>query len=187
MKCARNVFLSVLPVWPVQGTPDTQGRALSHVASLDVPRSSDLLELPPATMRNLELTQTLRGEDAPTLLSLLDTCRTGMGSRTLKRWILEPPRERQLAQQRLDAIAALQGLHGDGVWRALREIPFGAVRTYGTLALAVGRPTAVRAVAKANATMKAMFCFSKAMPSTTAITPRLRVVMRETRSSLIAP
>ena len=59
----------------------TQGRALSHVASLDVPRSSDLLELPPATMRNLELTQTLRGEDAPTLLSLLDTCRTGMGSR----------------------------------------------------------------------------------------------------------
>jgi DNA mismatch repair protein MutS len=25
--------------------------------------------------------QTLRGEDAPTLLSLLDTCRTGMGSR----------------------------------------------------------------------------------------------------------
>ena len=38
------------------------------------------------------------------------------------------------------------------VWRALREIPFGTVRTYGTLALAVGRPTAVRAVAKANAT-----------------------------------
>lgn len=38
------------------------------------------------------------------------------------------------------------------VWRALREIPFGQVRTYGNLALAVGRPTAVRAVARANAT-----------------------------------
>ena len=38
------------------------------------------------------------------------------------------------------------------VWRALREIPFGQLHTYGTLALAVGRPTAVRAVAKANAT-----------------------------------
>ena len=38
------------------------------------------------------------------------------------------------------------------VWRALREIPFGQVRTYGALALAVGRPTAVRAVARANAT-----------------------------------
>ena len=35
------------------------------------------------------------------------------------------------------------------------------------------------AMAKASDTMKAMFCFSKAMPSTTAITPSARVVMRE--------
>jgi DNA mismatch repair protein MutS len=46
-----------------------------------VERASELLDLPPATHRNLELVQTLRGEDSPTLLSLLDTCRTGMGSR----------------------------------------------------------------------------------------------------------
>ena len=43
----------------------TQGRALAHVRSLAVQRASDLLDLPPATHRNLELTQTLRGEDAP--------------------------------------------------------------------------------------------------------------------------
>ena len=54
----------------------TQGQALAHVHSLTVERSSDLLDLPPSTHRNLELTQTLRGEDAPTLLSLLDTCRS---------------------------------------------------------------------------------------------------------------
>ena len=58
----------------------TQGRALAHVATLAVARATELIELPPTTHRNLELTQTLRGEDAPTLLSLLDTCRTGMGS-----------------------------------------------------------------------------------------------------------
>ena len=62
----------------------TQGRALAHVASMEVPRSSELLDLPPATLRNLELVQTLRGEDSPTLLSLIDTCRTGMGSRGLR-------------------------------------------------------------------------------------------------------
>jgi DNA mismatch repair protein MutS len=50
-------------------------------AQLQVERASDLLDLPPATHRNLELVQTLRGEDSPTLLSLLDSCRTGMGSR----------------------------------------------------------------------------------------------------------
>ncbi len=62
----------------------TQGRALTHVRSLQVERDDELIDLPVATRRNLELVQTLRGEDAPTLFSLLDTCRTGMGSRMLK-------------------------------------------------------------------------------------------------------
>jgi DNA mismatch repair protein MutS len=35
---------------------------------------ASLIDLPPATHRNLELTQTLRGEKRPTLLSLLDSC-----------------------------------------------------------------------------------------------------------------
>ena len=99
----------------------TQGRSLSHVQSLHVERDDRLIELPAATRRNLELTQTLRGEDSPTLFSLLDTCMTGMGSRTLKQWLLEPQRDRTQALQRLEAIAALQGLQGHGPWRNLRE------------------------------------------------------------------
>nr|WP_316639293.1 DNA mismatch repair protein MutS [uncultured Roseateles sp.] len=85
----------------------TQGRALAHVQSLEVQRSSDLLDLPPATQRNLELTQTLRGETSPTLLSLLDSCRTGMGSRTLRHWLLHPRRERTEALARHEAIESL--------------------------------------------------------------------------------
>jgi len=72
----------------------TQGRALSHVQRLSVERDGDLIELPPTTRRNLELVQTLRGEDSPTMFSLLDTCMTGMGSRLLKRWLLSPRRDR---------------------------------------------------------------------------------------------
>lgn len=90
----------------------TQGRALPHLQGLVVERAGELIDLPATTRRNLELTQTLRGEDAPTVFSLLDTCRTGMGSRLLKSWLLSPPRDRTVAQQRLGAIAALreQGL-----------------------------------------------------------------------------
>ena len=98
----------------------TQGRSLTHVQKLRVERNEERIDLPATTRRNLELTQTLKGEDSPTLFSLLDTCMTGMGSRTLKRWLLDPPRERTLAQQRLDAIEALQGEHGAGGWRDLR-------------------------------------------------------------------
>ncbi len=85
----------------------TQGRALAHVHNLSVARATDLLELPPTTHRNLELTQTLRGENSPTLLSLLDTCHTGMGSRALRHWLTHPLRERTVASQRHDTIDAL--------------------------------------------------------------------------------
>ncbi len=37
-------------------------------------------------------------------------------------------------------------------WAALRSIPFGETRTYGQLARSIGRPTASRAVGRANAT-----------------------------------
>ena len=100
----------------------TQGRALAHVASMEVPRASELLDLPPTTLRNLELVQTLRGEGAPTLLSLLDTCRTGMGSRALRQWLTQPLRDRSVARARHDAVATLLAppAHGQG-FEALRE------------------------------------------------------------------
>ncbi len=87
----------------------TQGRTLPHVQSLQVVRSGELIELPLTTRRNLELTQTLRGEDSPTLFSLLDTCTTGMGSRALKSWLLQPRRDRSEAAARLEAITHLRG------------------------------------------------------------------------------
>jgi DNA mismatch repair protein MutS len=72
----------------------TQGQVLRTCARWSVPRATELLDLPPATHRNLELTQTLRGETAPTLLSLLDTCRTGMGSRAVAPLADAPARDR---------------------------------------------------------------------------------------------
>ncbi|MDD5335159.1 MAG: DNA mismatch repair protein MutS [Rhodoferax sp.] len=95
----------------------TQGRALTHLHSIRVQRNDELIDLPQTTRRNLELTLTLRGEEQPTLFSLLDSCMTGMGSRLLKNWLLSPRRERSEAQQRLDAIAALK----IGPWLKLRE------------------------------------------------------------------
>jgi DNA mismatch repair protein MutS len=85
----------------------TQSQSLAHVSTLEVERSGELIELPPATHRNLELTLTLRGETQPTLLSLLDTCRTGMGSRALRHWLTHPRRARDEATARHEAIARL--------------------------------------------------------------------------------
>jgi len=94
----------------------TQGRALTHIHSVQVQRNDALIDLPTTTRRNLELVQTLRGEDSPTLFSLLDTCMTGMGSRMLKSWLLEPQRDRTEAQHRLQAIGVLKS----NLWQTLR-------------------------------------------------------------------
>ena len=102
----------------------TQGRTLPHVQRVQVQRSDALIDLPTSTRRNLELTQTLRGEsaaDSPTLFALLDSCMTGMGSRLLKNWLLSPPRDRQAATERLQAQALLRGDSGAGPWTQLRE------------------------------------------------------------------
>jgi DNA mismatch repair protein MutS len=102
----------------------TQGRTLTHISAVQVQRDGELIDLPPTTRRNLELTQTLRGEDAPTLFSLLDTCMTGMGSRMLKSWLLAPRRDRAQAQQRLDAISSLRSVTTPSsslaLWQGLR-------------------------------------------------------------------
>ncbi|MDD0840793.1 DNA mismatch repair protein MutS [Curvibacter sp. HBC61] len=134
-KLLEQLQVASLSTWHADGLPlahaasaallnyaeHTQGRSLPHLRALRVQRSGELIELPVTTRRNLELVKTLRGEDSPTVYSLLDTCMTGMGSRLLKTWLLEPPRDRSLAQARLDAIAALKGENGAGPWHALRQ------------------------------------------------------------------
>ncbi|UGQ45113.1 DNA mismatch repair protein MutS [Massilia endophytica] len=85
----------------------TQGRGLQHVRSLTCETESEFIGLDAATRRNLELTETIRGQESPTLFSLLDHCRTPMGSRLLRYWLHHARRDQKVARARHDAIAAL--------------------------------------------------------------------------------
>ncbi|MBI2311081.1 MAG: DNA mismatch repair protein MutS [Betaproteobacteria bacterium] len=99
----------------------TQGTPIAHVKSLQVERESAYVRMDPATRRNLELTETLRGEPAPTLLSALDRCATHMGSRLLRHWLHHPLRDRVALQERLEAVSSLQGEAGSGPYRKVQE------------------------------------------------------------------
>ncbi len=85
----------------------TQGQSLAHVASVSAERPSEYVRLDAATRRNLEITETLRGEPAPTLFSRLDACATGMGSRCLRHWLHHPLRDVQALKHRHEAVACL--------------------------------------------------------------------------------
>ncbi len=65
----------------------TQQAALPHVSGLAYEQDSAYVVLDAAARRTLELTETLRGEGAPTLFSELDACVTAMGSRLLRHWL----------------------------------------------------------------------------------------------------
>src|SRR5689334_13391088 len=85
----------------------TQGQALAHVTTVTAERAGEYVRLDAATRRNLELTETLRGEPAPTLFSLLDECATGMGSRLLRHWLHHPLRDRAALKRRHEVVACL--------------------------------------------------------------------------------
>ncbi|WP_322013994.1 DNA mismatch repair protein MutS [Paraburkholderia sp. J12] len=121
----------------------TQGQQLRHVRSLRVEVESEYIGLDPATRRNLELTETLRGTESPTLCSLLDTCSTAMGSRLLRHWLHHPPRNASIAQLRQQAIGALleapPPASVDALRATLRQIA-DVERITGRLALLSARP-----------------------------------------------
>ena len=85
----------------------TQLQALTHVTGLQVEHESSWLRLDAATRRNLEITETLRGEAAPTLLSLFDSCATAPGARWLRHCLHHPLTDRATAGLRHGAIATL--------------------------------------------------------------------------------
>lgn len=85
----------------------TQGRGLKHVNALSVENENEFIGIDTATRRNLELTETLRGQESPTLFSLLDHCRTAMGSRFLRHCLHHARRDQSIARGRHQAIHAL--------------------------------------------------------------------------------
>jgi DNA mismatch repair protein MutS len=99
----------------------TQMQALAHVTGLTVEHEGAYLRLDAATRRNLEISETLRGAPSPTLLSLLDTCGTAMGSRWLRHCLHHPLADRDEAARRHAAVAELLGEAGNGPVTILRR------------------------------------------------------------------
>ncbi len=98
----------------------TQGKSIAHVTTLAIESESAYVALDPATRRNLELSETIRGEPAPTLMSLLDTCATSMGSRLLHHALHHPLRDRARIRERLAAVALLAEEGGASACETLR-------------------------------------------------------------------
>ncbi|RME33184.1 MAG: DNA mismatch repair protein MutS [Gammaproteobacteria bacterium] len=81
--------------------------ALPHLEPPRLERREGWVLMDAATRRNLEIDRNLRGGTEQTLLSVLDTCRTAMGQRLLRRWLNHPLRDDEAVRRRHRAVAAL--------------------------------------------------------------------------------
>src|SRR5688500_3797133 len=153
----------------------TQGQALAHVTAVTAERAGEHVRLDAATRRNLELTETLRGEPAPTLFSLLDECATGMGSRLLRHWLHHPLRDRAALSARHDAVST-----GFAVHKVLRRFS-DVERITARLALKSVRP---RELAGLRDSIKLLPELRQALPDTASL---LRQLIAELSTPADAP
>ena len=118
----------------------TQGASVAHLRALTVEQSSEWVRMDPATRRNLELTETLRGEPAPTLLSLLDHCATAMGSRLLRHALHHPLTNRATLRARHAAVGELIETRGHDRIHAVMRTLVDVERITSRVALKTARP-----------------------------------------------
>jgi DNA mismatch repair protein MutS len=91
----------------LQYVQETQKARAGHLRGLRVETIDEALILDPATRRNLEIEHSLSGSAPHTLVAVLDSCVTAMGSRGLRRWLSRPLRDRDTVSARQDAVALL--------------------------------------------------------------------------------
>jgi len=85
----------------------TQKGALAQITSLSAYSTASFMVLDSHTRRNLELTQTLRGQSGKgSLVDILDMSITSMGGRLLRSWIQQPLLDLAALNHRLDAVEA---------------------------------------------------------------------------------
>jgi DNA mismatch repair protein MutS len=134
------------------------GGARLPLSTVHIERASEVLEMDAATLRNLEIVQTLSGATEPTLLSLLDRCETAAGSRLLRARLSEPPRDPAIAAARHAAVASLardQSVPFDRVQDVLRGFS-DIERIASRIAMASVRPRELAGLRATLATLPAL-------------------------------
>lgn len=86
---------------------ETQRASVPHIQKIVPLHAEDAIILDTATRRNLEICENLSGGTDNTLAQLLDTSKTAMGGRLLRRWLQRPLRSHKKLRARLDVVSTI--------------------------------------------------------------------------------
>lgn len=88
----------------------TQKAQMVHIREINIYTSAEFMDIDAASQRNLELVETMRDKaKRGSLYWVLDRCKTSMGSRTIKQWILRPLVSAKAINSRLCGVEELVG------------------------------------------------------------------------------
>ena len=96
----------------------SQCQKLGYIDRIVPVEQDDYIKLDAHSRRNLEIDRRADGSEALTLYALMNTARTAMGERLLRRWLSAPSKVAETARERQEAV---QRLLEDGAAAALRE------------------------------------------------------------------
>jgi DNA mismatch repair protein MutS len=86
---------------------ETGAGVLASMTRLTAYGDGDHVDVDATTQRNLELTETMRGDGEGSLFETVDHTVTAAGGRLLREWLTRPRRDRSALDRRLDAVEAL--------------------------------------------------------------------------------
>ncbi len=144
---------------------------LAHFQKLELLERNDFMRLDAVTMRNLEITETLRTrEKTRSLLGLLDKTRTAMGGRLFRKWLEKPLLDSLEMLQRWDAVDELKrNLYGREQLTALLKDCYDLERLSGRISMGQVNPRDFLSLKK-----------------TLELLPRIQQVLLELESEMIA-
>lgn len=103
--CAGKPFAIRAAGALLQYLAETQVGSLKQIVDLVTYSTERYMSLDGQTRRNLELSESSRGERRHSLIAVLDQTRTPMGARMLRRWVGQPLLDLAELQDRQDAVA----------------------------------------------------------------------------------
>ncbi len=87
---------------------ETQKSNIASIHNIKFVADKECMIMDDVTLKNLEIMQNIRDNSAKwTLLACIDKTQTAMGARLLKKWLIEPLLNRQVIEDRLDAVEEL--------------------------------------------------------------------------------
>lgn len=82
----------------------TNESILATLQSIHFYEAEDFVVIDPGTQKNLEIVSNQQGSRNNTLLYILDVCKTPMGSRLLKKWLVRPLLQEDMINHRLSVV-----------------------------------------------------------------------------------